>query len=109
MGFLPWDILPLVLYGVCIDKISSFKNSWAFDITGLYLGNFSIISSYLNDIESLIEETNAKGTNIYKNSSDGETVFYYISIANQEMNSNGFYHQATKASCISYDFIKKDL
>lgn len=108
-SFSPWDSPPLVLRGVCIDKIYSFKNPWAFDIAGMYFGNFALIPSYLNDIESLIEESNAKGTNIYKNPSDRETAYYRIPIADREMNSNGLRHQATKASRIGYNFIKKDL
>lgn len=108
-SFSPWDSPPLVLRGVCIDKISSFKNPWTFDIAGSYLENLALIPSYLNDIESLIEESNAKGTNIYKNPSDRETAYYRIPIADREMNSNGLRHQATEASRIGYDFIKKDL
>lgn len=108
-SFSPWDSPPLVLRGVCIDKISSFKNPWAFDIAGAYPGNFALIPSYLNDIESLIEESNAKGTNIYKNPSDRETAYYRIPIADREMNSNGLCHEATEASRVGYDFIKKDL
>ncbi len=105
----PWDSPPLVLRGVRIDKISSFKNPWAFDIAGSYPGNFDLIPSYLNDIDSLIEESNAKGTNIYKNPSDRETAYYRIPIADLEQNSNGFCYQATESSRTRYDFIKKDL
>ena len=105
----PWDSPPLVLHGVCIDKISSFKKSWIFDIAGSYPGNFAPIQSYLNDIESLIEESNGKGTNIYKNPSDRETAYYRIPIADREMNSGGFRHKATETSRVGYDSIKKDL
>ena len=108
-SFSPWNSPPLVLHGVCVDKISSFKNPWAFDIAGSYPGNFALIPSYLNDIKSLIEESNAKETNIYKNLSDRETAYYRIPIADLEMNSNGFCHQATETSRDAYDFIKKDL
>ena len=108
-SFSPWDSPPLVLRGVRIDKISSFKNSWAFDIAQEYVGNFALIPSYLNDIEFLLEESNAKGTNIYKNPTDRETAYYRIPVADREMNSNGLSHQATEASRAGYNFIKKDL
>lgn len=108
-SFSPWDSPPLVLRGVCVDKISSFKNPWAFDIAKAYAGNFALIPSYLNDINFLIEESNAKGTNIYKNPRDRETANYRIPVADREMNSFGLCHQATEASRVGYDFIKKDL
>ena len=108
-SFSPLDSPPLVLRGVRIDKIVSFKNPWAFDIAGSYAGNLDRIPSYLNDIESLIEESNAKGTNIYQNPSDRMTAYYRIPIADLEMNLNGFCHQATESSCVGYHLIKIDL
>ena len=108
-SFSSWDSPPLVLRGVRIDKISSFKNPWVFDITEGVIGNLALISSYLNDIELLIEESNAKGKNIYKNPNDRETAYYRIPVADREMNSNGFCHQATEATRAGYDFLKKDL
>ena len=57
----------------------------------------------------MIEESNAKGTNIYKNLSDWETANYRIPVADRKMNSFGLCHQATEASRVRYDLIKKDL
>lgn len=75
----------------------------------MYTGNFALIPSNLNDIESLIEESNAKGTNLYKDPSDWETANYHMPIADREMNSSDFCHQAIEASRVGYDFIKEEL
>jgi hypothetical protein len=99
----------LALLGLHIDTISGLTVPWDFDIAGGNSKNLTPITAYVDNVNSLIVESNAKGTDIYRNPLDRQTAFYRIPVADQEMYGMGFRHSATEASRVGHEHVRNDL